>query len=166
MKQYNIVSDEYWHFISNYYCPFLGDFDVFLPYTLDQNDENSIGYNIINMNKIIPNNKLLPIGCLSDGDYIFLNEKGEVIQFVGIGREKAPPDFFTEVLKDEYDAGCDIAYLTYPDANGLYLMYMVLAFSFDEFMNECVFGDKYPALTEKEDLFYKYIKNLRKDMNV
>jgi hypothetical protein len=28
-------------------------------------------------------------------------------------------------------------------------MYMVLALSFDEFMDECVLGEKYPEFTEK-----------------
>jgi hypothetical protein len=160
----SFVSKEYLYFINNYYCPVLGKFDLYLPYVNDSYTDSNIFYNFQKTKQEFPT--LLPIGNIDQGDYIFLNEKGEVIQFVGIGREEASPDFFTEVSKDEYDIGWDIAYLTYPDADGLYRMYMVLAFSFDEFMNECVFGDKYPEFTEKKDWFYKYIKKIRKDMNV
>ncbi|MDR2158170.1 MAG: hypothetical protein LBO02_02530 [Holosporaceae bacterium] len=152
--------------MTNHYCPFLGDFDIFLPYTEAGEDENSLFYNIKKIDKMFPNNRLLPIGCISSGDYIFLDEKGQVIQFVGIGKENVPSDFFTEVPKDEYDIGFNIAYLPYPDFDGLYRMYMVLAMSFDEFMNECIFGDKYLEITEKEDAFYKYIRKLKSKLNM
>jgi hypothetical protein len=85
------VSEEYLYFISNYYCPVLGEFDLYLPYVDDSCANCSIFYNFQQTKEEL--STLLPIGNINQGDYIFLNEKGEVIQFVGIGREKAPPDF-------------------------------------------------------------------------
>jgi hypothetical protein len=156
------LSDEYLCFWKNYYCPILGEFDLYVPYA-EATYSDCLIFNNFNVSKD-EFSSLLPFGNINNDDYIFLDEKGQVIQFVGIGQENVPPDFFTEVPKDEYDNGWDIAYLPYPDTDGLYRMYMVLAMSFDEFMNECVFGNKYLEIIEKEDIFYKHVQKIKNNL--
>ncbi len=163
-KAFPAISDQYRHFILSHYCPILGALDMYVPYA-DQEGENcAILFNYEQTKDEFPT--LLPIGNIDGGEYLFLNEKGQVIQFVGISRKEAPEDFFTEVPDDEYETGFDIAYLTYPDSDGLYRMYKVIARSFDEFMNDYVFGEGYLDLVEKKDDFYCVVKNIRKTMGI
>ena len=163
-KEYPQISKEYVYFLKNYYCPVLGDFDIYVPYADKECEDCTIITNWRETRNKFPS--LLPIANFDHGDYIYLNEKGEVIQFVGIGKETPPEDFFTEVPDEDYEVGFDIAYLTYPDSDGLYRMYEVLGRSFDEFMNECVFGDRYPEFTDKEDNFYWHVKKIRESLGL
>lgn len=160
-KGYKNYSEEYWYYISNYHCPFFGGIDMFLLIDNTEGNENTIMYNIDKIDDDVPGAHLLPIAC-ANGDYIYLDQKGMVIQWTGVANKSIPEDFFSKITLEEYAIGCNVAYMPYPNKEGNYLMYMVLSLSFDDFMNEYVFGDRYPELLGEEDEFYRCVRNIKK----
>lgn len=159
-----LLSEAYEHFITNYYIPLFGEIDLYVPDADAECECSTIHFNFSQIKDEFPT--LLPIGNINNGDYLFLNEKGEVITFLEIAKDSKPMDELTEVLDDEYGDGWDVAYLKYPDRNGDYRMYWILARSFDEFMNDCVFGDKYLEITDSDDAFYRCVKEIRNDLGI
>ena len=163
-NKYPSYSEEYWYFLNNYHCPFLGCFDIFLTCDNTEGDENLIDYNIEVTDNLIPKNTLIPIAGIGS-QFIFLNEKGQVIQFINVASKVKQSNFFTDVPREDYENSCDIAYLSYPDVEGFYKMYRVLAMSFDQFLDECIFGERYLEFSDP-DAFYRHIRNVKKELGI
>lgn len=158
------LSSEYIHYVEKYYSPIWGKYDFYIFDIDGKYRDCSIEYNWKQTRDEYPT--LLPIANIDGDDYIYLTKKGEVIKFLNIGTKEKPSPELLEVSQEEYDAIWDIAYLDYPDNEGYYRMYWILAKSFDEFMNDCVFGDRYVEITEEEDDFYRYVKGIRRELNI
>ena len=163
-EEYPTVSQQYLYFLDEYYLPVLGAIDMYVIQGSEDYQSCTVLNNYYQTKRAY--HSLLPISNTTEGDYIYLNERGEVIQLVGVGQTSIPAQFFTEIPKEEFMSGVDVAYLDYPDKNGLYQMYILLSYSFDEFMNEYVFGEGYLDLVEKKDDFYFVVKNIRETLGM
>ena len=85
---------------------------------------------------------------------------------MNLAKETIPDNSLMNVSDDEYESGFDIAYLNYPDDDGLYRMYEVLGRTFDEFMNNFVCGKRYSDFIEQIDNYYVAIMKIRKELGI
>lgn len=172
-EKYSFLPKDYIEFLEKYQCFILG-WNVFLT-SYDYPEDSSIDYGVKEFCKLISidQKKILPIGININDDesedaenIIFLNNKGQVIKFIRSVLTSKPKKWQTYCSKKNLEEGLDIAYLDYYDElAGGYREYRVLGNSFGQFMDECIFGERYLEFAE-EDAFYNYIKNLKKRLGI
>jgi hypothetical protein len=172
-KQYSLLSENYISFLEKYQCFALG-WGVFLT-SYNYSEKFSIDYGVKEFGKLVSicYKEIFPIGININDDkagdaenIIFLNNRGQVIKFIGSIITEKPRKWQTYCSKKNLEEGLDIAYLDYYDEfAGGYREYRVLGNSFGQFMDECIFGERYLEFAE-EDAFYNYIKDLKKRLKI